>query len=252
MGCFTKLSFLFLYLRIFQQKNFQILAWTVMGVVVCGSTAFGIATILQCTPIQRAWDKSIPGTCINFKAFWYTHSCFNAFFDILIYVMPMPLIKQLQLNKGAKLGLISVFALGGFVCAVSIVRMTFLAGSSKTPDNTWGSFKAVLWTEIESNTSIWCACMPALRAPTIKLFRRITGKPTNSTGRSYALEDMPSSKLKSSRSRDQFTFTGYKATVEKTGKRAVSPSSSTERMVGIVKSMDVRISHSELQRTSKI
>lgn len=44
-----------------------------------------------------------------------------------------------------------------------------------------GSVNATIWAEIEGGTGIICACLPALRAPALSLFRRFTGKSTNDT-----------------------------------------------------------------------
>lgn len=84
LGGFTKLTFCFLYLRIFNQKRFHALVIAVMAIVAVGSLAFAIGTVFQCTPVHRAWDRSLPGTCIDNTAFWYTHAAFNSFMDIVV------------------------------------------------------------------------------------------------------------------------------------------------------------------------
>lgn len=112
LGGFSKLAFLFLYLRIFETRRFQTITKATIAIVIVGSVAFGIATVVQCIPIPRAWNKNVPGTCMNYRAFWYTHSVWNAAFDVWIFAMPIPVIRTLQLPKGQKVGLLSVFALG--------------------------------------------------------------------------------------------------------------------------------------------
>ncbi|KAF4553062.1 Hypothetical protein D9617_8g050750 [Elsinoe fawcettii] len=181
LGGFVKMAFLCLYLRIFKIPKFQLFTKIMMVNVVLGATALAIATVFQCTPIRRAYDKTVPGTCINLMAFWYSHSIWHAVGDFIIFLMPVPVINTLQIPGSRKLGLISVFALGAFTCAASIMRMTTLAASSKSNDPSYGSYDATMWTEIESNTSIICACLPALRAPIIQLWRRMRGKNQNTT-----------------------------------------------------------------------
>lgn len=84
LGGFTKLTFCFLYLRIFNQKYFNKATIAVAVIVAAGSVAFGLGTVFQCLPVHRAWDRQIPGHCINNKEFWYSHAAFNTFWDIVV------------------------------------------------------------------------------------------------------------------------------------------------------------------------
>jgi hypothetical protein len=108
----TKASILLLYLRLFVQKPFRLLCWTLLGFV----TAYGIATTLastfQCTPIPRAWNKALPGTCLNTTIFWYANAGFSILGDVIILVIPMPLVYSLKLRLNQKISLMFVFALG--------------------------------------------------------------------------------------------------------------------------------------------
>lgn len=44
-----------------------------------------------------------------------------------------------------------------------------------------GSVNATIWAEIEGGTGIICACLPALRAPALQLYRYCIGKSSNDT-----------------------------------------------------------------------
>ncbi|KAK0291078.1 hypothetical protein LTR35_001799 [Friedmanniomyces endolithicus] len=173
LGGFTKLTFCALYLRIFNQKGFATLVMVVSAIVAAGSLAFTLGTVFQCTPVHGAWDRRVPGHCVNNEAFWYSHAVFNIFFDIVVFIMPIPLIRTLKLARGQKTGLISIFCLGAFVIAAAVVRMVMLRDSAGSTDPTWGSTIALYWTEIEANTSVICCCLPALRVPFLNLWRRV-------------------------------------------------------------------------------
>ncbi|KAI7226640.1 hypothetical protein KC330_g8742 [Hortaea werneckii] len=177
IGAFIKLTFCFLYLRIFKnQKKFHHVNYIVMAIVVIGSFAFTIGTVFQCLPVHRAWDKSVKGTCISNVAFWYSHATFNTFFDIVVYLMPIPLVRSLKLRREQKTGVIFILAFGAFVIAASIVRMVELRQSAHTNDPTWGSMIALIWTEVEANASVIICCLPALRMPLLNLWQRIQGR----------------------------------------------------------------------------
>ncbi|TKA58219.1 hypothetical protein B0A55_12205, partial [Friedmanniomyces simplex] len=185
LGGFTKLTFCALYLRIFSQRSFNKLVIAVSVTVATGSMAFALGTIFQCAPVHRAWDRKVPGHCENNEAFWYSHAAFNIFFDLVVFVMPIPLIRTLKLARGQKTGLISIFCLGAFVIAAAIVRMVTLRASAGSTDPTWGSMIALYWTEIEANTSVICCCLPALRVPFLNLWRRVRDGKRRSGSTSY-------------------------------------------------------------------
>ena len=91
------------------------------------------------------------------------------------------MIRSLKLRDGQRTGLISIFALGAFVIAASIVRMVMLYASAGSTDPSWGSTVALSWTEIEANTSVIVCCMPALRVPFLNLWQNITGGKDSTT-----------------------------------------------------------------------
>ncbi|KAL8735939.1 MAG: hypothetical protein Q9166_000501 [cf. Caloplaca sp. 2 TL-2023] len=51
------------------------------------------------------------------------------------------------------------------VCTTSLLRMTTLSLSSKNPDTTYGTMLSTLWSNVEANTGIICACLPTLKKP---------------------------------------------------------------------------------------
>ncbi|KAK0109306.1 hypothetical protein ONS96_003125 [Cadophora gregata f. sp. sojae] len=160
----TKSSILLLYLRIFVQRPFRIICYAMLGLVLSYMIATWFATIFQCTPIPRAWDKSIPGTCIDITVNWYANAGFSIATDVIILVLPMPILHKSRLPSNQKRALMFVFALGAFVVVTSIFRMQTLDFSTKTPDVTYDILSS-LWTMIEPNVGIICACLPMCRLP---------------------------------------------------------------------------------------
>jgi hypothetical protein len=60
------------------------------------------------------WNKGIHGGhCINLMAFWFSNASFNILSDIAIIILPIPVLKDLNLPKKQKYGLILVFIMGG-------------------------------------------------------------------------------------------------------------------------------------------
>lgn len=179
LGGLTKLTFCALYYRIFERRDYRRIIWATILIITTGTVAFTFGTIFQCTPIRYNWNKRIPGgSCISFMAFWYAHAIFNTAMDIVVFILPIPLISTLQMAKRTKIGLASVFALGAFTIAASIVRMVMLRKSAQAiaVDPTWGSMPALIWTEIEANTAVICCTLPALRQLAVRIWRAVVGK----------------------------------------------------------------------------
>ncbi|KMU75636.1 hypothetical protein CISG_04810 [Coccidioides immitis RMSCC 3703] len=167
----TKISIVLLYRRIFQTRKFrfQLICNYVLVLVALYAIASIIVTIFECMPIVKVWDRSTNGTCINFTAFWYANAAWNITSDLIILILPMPVVHTLYLPYRSKFGLTAIFTLGIFVCITSILRMTTLKVSSEAADQSYGTLISTMWTTIEANAGIICACLPMLRIPLTRL-----------------------------------------------------------------------------------
>ncbi|RYP40123.1 hypothetical protein DL768_010666 [Monosporascus sp. mg162] len=165
----TKSSILLLYLRIFVQSWFRITCYVLLGTILTYMVAATASSIWQCSPVARAWDKSLPGTCIDITANWYANAGFSIATDVVILTLPMFPIYQSQLPSPQRLALMVVFALGIFVTITSILRMQTLGFSSTSPDTTYDVASSV-WTVIEQNVAVICACLPMCKCLLGRLF----------------------------------------------------------------------------------
>lgn len=110
----TKISILLLYLRIFAVHTwFRRIDHILIGSVTAYMTAAVFAAVFQCTPVTRAWDKSITGTCISIEENWYANAGFAIATDVIILVLPVRLIVRLSLPTGDKIAVLGVFLIGG-------------------------------------------------------------------------------------------------------------------------------------------
>ena len=138
---FIKLSILVFYRRLFPRENTNS-RWRACHWALCiASVGFGIiqccGIIFQCTPIAFFWDPTIPGGhCINISAFFRFANIANLLTDILILVMPIPIVWTLRLDRHKKIGVCGLFLLGGFVCIASVMRFYYLESVGKGMDPT--------------------------------------------------------------------------------------------------------------------
>jgi len=132
----TKMSILFLYLKLIPHRTYRIINWSMM--VFVGLTAFTcvFAGIFQCNPIHKAWHPELPGTCFNQVALYLSNAGLNIAQDIIIYFLPAKTLWHLQLPKKQRIALIAIFIVGAFVCITGILRLESLTMASVSKDPT--------------------------------------------------------------------------------------------------------------------
>lgn len=109
----TKISILLLYMRIFEVFTwFRFIGRALIGIVTAYMIAAFFAAVFQCTPVERAWDKSIAGSCISIEKNWYANAGFSIATDAIILLLPIKPILSLKLPIGEKVAVLGVFVLG--------------------------------------------------------------------------------------------------------------------------------------------
>ncbi|KAK6591928.1 integral membrane protein [Botrytis cinerea] len=124
--------------------------------------------IKLCSPIEKSWNKALPGSCIQIGNVWYSTSVMAIVTDLVIIVLPIYQIRRLQLPLSQKFGLILMFSLGFFVIACTVVRMATVGPAITATDTMYYQATSNSWTFLEVNVSIICASLPILKAPIVK------------------------------------------------------------------------------------
>ena len=109
-----KASILILYHRVFfVSRRFTKMLWAV-GIFVLGySGVLGGASLIQCIPLNYIWDPSVKGYCLKIPLAATILAVFNVLTDIIILVMPMPMLWKMQMETKEKIQVIGMFLLGG-------------------------------------------------------------------------------------------------------------------------------------------
>lgn len=102
-----------LYLRIFGRSQYRIVFLLVWAYTILWAVVFIIVSLVECRPLASAWQRSIPGTCIDLAAFQLGMGVLNIIGDILVLVAPVPIVWKLRASKGKKIAILGIFALGG-------------------------------------------------------------------------------------------------------------------------------------------
>ncbi|KAH0368355.1 hypothetical protein KCU89_g18665, partial [Aureobasidium melanogenum] len=120
--CLTKISILLQYRRVFVGSGIQRVIVGSIGVIVVYGLWSVFSTAFMCTPVAYFWDRSIGSHCLSRLGVWFANASINIVTDVVICLMPVPVLNRLKLPRKQKYALIGVFSLGLFVCLTSILR----------------------------------------------------------------------------------------------------------------------------------
>ncbi|KAK4869229.1 hypothetical protein LT330_006229 [Penicillium expansum] len=175
--CFTKYSILLFFWRIFNSTNIRIPIYVLASMITGWGLGVILTTVFQCMPIQGLWDYSVKAHCgVNINDFFIGNAVPNIITDWAMLILPLPYVWKIQRSTTQKVALCGAFAMGGFICIISIIRLVIMLDAYKTPsvDATWVFIGPSTWTAVETNIGIVSACLPSL-GPLIKSITRKSG-----------------------------------------------------------------------------
>ena len=83
-----------------------------MGFVSGFGFAVIVSIVLICRPLSKAWDPTQPGVCENTLRSLVAISSINMATDLIIILLPMPMVWRLQMARRRKTELTLIFAFG--------------------------------------------------------------------------------------------------------------------------------------------
>ncbi|KAI0100100.1 hypothetical protein GGR51DRAFT_533813 [Nemania sp. FL0031] len=190
IGC-TKASLLFFYLRIFSVNKWSkttVFLKILISLVFIWSTAFFIAVLFTCkTNFAAIWGPTVNLYTICIKTLAKLEAiCLTDFFaDVIIIILPIPLIWHLKLSKGRKIGISAIFLLGIVSIAASLTRLVLISqlvftGFIPTADEILLVTLEIYWAMVEVGIGILVACLPSLAI----LFKGLSWERVTNTARS--------------------------------------------------------------------
>jgi hypothetical protein len=109
---FPKLAILAIYLHVFTDKLYRKACWFLGGLLVANTIGSTVAGVLMCVPLNYLWDRSIDGHCFDIPDYLRYIALVNIVTDVVMLVLPLPLIWKLRISRNVKLGLTCTFATG--------------------------------------------------------------------------------------------------------------------------------------------
>ncbi|KAL8917289.1 MAG: hypothetical protein Q9172_005915 [Xanthocarpia lactea] len=162
----TKIAILLLYNSLFGVKRwFRYLCYGMMVVVTSYCVIFFFIEAFNCNPVEKTWHALTytgPAKCFDNSMVQFVIGGFNIATDLIILVMPMPIILKLNTDSKRKIGLLVIFSTGIFVFASTIVREVIVVQTLRDFDQSWVTVPETVWLTIENDIGIICACLPAL------------------------------------------------------------------------------------------
>lgn len=111
---FPKLSILASFLRIFTKKAYRVPTYILMVIVSLTAIAGVITSLASCRPFSARWDPDLFITsCIDAPRFWFGLCVPNVATDIVMLILPMPIVWKLNISTKQKVILSGVFLTGG-------------------------------------------------------------------------------------------------------------------------------------------
>ncbi|KAI0181178.1 hypothetical protein GGR52DRAFT_523153 [Hypoxylon sp. FL1284] len=173
----SKSSILCFYRRIFCPKrpwsDPNVLGITFMLIIVA---MFGISvsmgTTFACgTHFSYWWSSAgadLQAHCIDTQMLTYAHSVSDFIIDVIIIMMPIPLVWKLHMSFQRKLGVIAVFLTAAVVLAASMITMIWFLWENETPwdpsnDQDLISSTFIFWTVVDTHVALTAACLPTMR-----------------------------------------------------------------------------------------
>ncbi|KAK1759119.1 hypothetical protein QBC47DRAFT_371088 [Echria macrotheca] len=166
----AKISILCLYIRAFGVTKMRKVYYGML--IAIGANGFWLifSGIFSCVPVQGFWDTTVSATCLPRKPMWFSNAAINILSDFALFLSPMVVLRPMTLPRRHKIGLYFVFGLGLFVCVISIIRFYYLYYGAESVDVTWIIAGVSMWSAVELNVAIVCACLLVMKPLFLRLF----------------------------------------------------------------------------------
>ncbi|PSR92273.1 hypothetical protein BD289DRAFT_345568, partial [Coniella lustricola] len=164
----TKLAMLFCYLRLFPQPTFHRVCYLVISSVTLSGLVLLFLQIFQCLPLAYIWEGWLgtwegSHTCLDVHVLAYSAAAVSIAQDVVILIIPMPMLRGLQTGVKLKLEVCIMFSLGFFILLTSCIRLNFIVKFADTTNPSWDYSNALIWTGLEGGVSMIVVSLPAIR-----------------------------------------------------------------------------------------
>lgn len=108
----SKLAFVLYYLTIFPSVMCRRVSFFLAAILVLQLLEETIVVLLQCMPLRKSWDPETPGKCLDLVLFFNVSFGIKLATDLVLFFLPIPMLRSLKISRGKKIGVMFMFSLG--------------------------------------------------------------------------------------------------------------------------------------------
>ncbi|KAJ6261503.1 hypothetical protein Dda_4173 [Drechslerella dactyloides] len=155
-----KLSLLLLYYKLIPE-SIPILRIALHTTSFVCATSFLVVICMNmfwCLPVSRNWSIDKSHACFAYASFqpYFTSAAFHILTELMLLILPFPLLKVLNLTHRKRIEVGALFALGGLCIIFTIARVIEIGRAANVAT-------VAVWSTVEQATGIVVVCAPALR-----------------------------------------------------------------------------------------
>ncbi|PSK34202.1 hypothetical protein B9Z65_8528 [Elsinoe australis] len=177
---FVKLSLLAFYRKLAPDNRYNWVLWIMAVVAIVFGVGSMISAGLSCIPISKVWNPSVSGVCINLEAFYYANGAFMIFNDCILYILPIVIVRGVQLSRSRRAAMNLLFGLGFIVVLTSGLRMIAIHNLFSVPLYSL-YYQAILliWCTVENHLALIIICLPAVKAALVAVAPSLASTPSS-------------------------------------------------------------------------
>ncbi|TID13449.1 hypothetical protein E6O75_ATG11365 [Venturia nashicola] len=164
---FTRMSLLSFYYRLLHDtalKTYRLVLHAACILNAMVFIAFIALTIFQCSPVEAYWTFPSIGKCLDEGKLMLSCAIISCFLDLLITILPIPMVMMLKMQLRQRIGVIFLLSLGFVVTIAGVVRTYYIYKSLiLSYDETWFAYPLWIAAAVEVDLAVICACAPVIR-----------------------------------------------------------------------------------------
>ncbi|KAL9035659.1 MAG: hypothetical protein Q9214_006478, partial [Letrouitia sp. 1 TL-2023] len=169
-----KLSILCLYLRMTPDRSHKRIVYSMMGLVAAHNIAALFSAAFSCKPVSEFWNIYSPVLnnphCVNILVLDLFNGAWSVFEDVIIWLLPIPVVWKLKVPFSRKVGLYSLIAISFVAVLAAILRLNTTVIWIHSIDISWNFPLVPFFCSLECCVALITSSVPAI----YPLFRRST------------------------------------------------------------------------------
>ncbi|KAF2228225.1 hypothetical protein BDZ85DRAFT_187943 [Elsinoe ampelina] len=174
----TKISIALLLMRLVTDSRVIIFLWCFIALISSYTLASDLTIVLACIPVNAQWNFALMSTAKCFPISTFTNlglanSVVTIATDLILALLPMPIVWKLHADIRTKIALMAVLALGLIACAAGAVKVYYQLTFLSQPDRFYNNSFPV-WGALEICIAILAGNLPTLKPLFSNFFAEIS------------------------------------------------------------------------------